>query len=232
MKRLIKYITLITASGLFLANNIGLAQNSPFTGTIVYDLKPGENLPEMTKSMAPKTMTYKFSRDKESMKLSFPMMEQVTIYDPATKVARILMDIFGQKIVINQSAAEIEELKKQQGELTGMKETSETKTIAGYPCKKTVITRKTADGKEITSTVYYTDAIDVSKFSLFSSFPEIKGIPLEFSMKTGQLDFLVIARSVTKEDIPPAEFVVGPDYRQVTVEELKKMFGSNPFPAK
>ena len=231
MNQLIKYIALTAASLLFLAP-VSLAQKTPYTGTIVYDVKPGQDLPEITKSMAPKMMTYKFSNDKQSMKLSFPMMDQITIYDPATKVARILMDLFGQKIVVNQSAAEIEELRKQQGETKGIKETNETKTIAGYPCKKTVITRKTDEGKEIASTIYYTDAIDVSKFSLFSAFPEIKGLPLEFSMKMGQMDFLVTARSVTKENIPPSEFVVGSDYRQVTVEELKKLFGNSAFPVK
>ncbi len=231
MKQIIRYIGLIALS-LFFLLPVLQAQKTPFTGTIVYDVKPGAELPEMTKSMAPKMMTYKFSTDKQLMKLSFPMMEQVTIYDPNAKVARILMDILGQKIVVNQSAAEIENLKKQQGETVGVKETNETKTIAGYPCKKTIITRKSSDGREIASTIFYTDAIDVSKFSLFSAFPEIKGIPLEFSMKTGQMDFMVTARSVTKEVIAPSEFVIGPDYRQVTVEELKKFFGNSVFPAK
>jgi GLPGLI family protein len=231
MKQLIKYISLITLSVLILAP-VSRAQKTSFTGTIVYDVKPGQDLPEFTKSMAPKMMTYKFSNDKQLMKLSFPSMEQVTIYDPSAKVARILMDIFGQKIVVNQSAAEIEELRKQQGEIKGIKETNETKTIAGYPCKQAVITRKTSEGKEVTSTIYYTDAIDVSKFSSFSTFPEIKGVPLEFSMKTGQMDFMVTARSVSKESVPPSEFVVGSDYRQVTVEELRKMFGNSLFPGK
>lgn len=231
MKQLVKYISLLSISVLFLAP-VSRAQKTPFTGTIVYDVKPGDELPDMAKAMAPKSVTYKFSNDKQSMKLSFPLMEQVTIFDPANRVARILMDLLGQKMVIDQSAAELEDLKKQQGETIGVKETNETKTIAGYPCKKAVITRKTTDGKEIASTIYYTNAIDVSKFSLFSAFPEIKGIPLEFSMKTGQMDFLITARSITKESIPPSEFVVGPDYRQVTVEELKKFFGGSVFPAK
>jgi hypothetical protein len=231
MKLLIKYIALVTAFMLLMAP-VTIAQKTSFTGTIVYDVKPGADLPESTKSMAPKMMTYKFSDDKQSMKLSFPMMDQVTIYDPAAKVARILMDILGQKIVVNQSAAEIQQLRKQQGEIVGIKETTETRTIAGYPCKKTIITRKTAEGREIASTIYYTDAIDVSKFNAFSAFPEIKGIALEFSMKTGQMDFFVTARSVTRESIPPSEFVVGPDYRQVSVEDLKKFFGNSAFPAK
>ena len=63
-------------------------------------------------------------------------------------------------------------------------------------------------GKENASNIYYTDAIDVSKFKLFNAFPEVNGFPLEFSMKTGQLEFTVIARSVTKESVPASEFEV------------------------
>ena len=81
------------------------------------------------------------------MTLKFQMADQKTIYIPAKKEARILMDIFGQKIVFNQTSDELDELRKQQGETIGVKETNETRTIAGYLCRKTIITKKTRDGK-------------------------------------------------------------------------------------
>jgi hypothetical protein len=81
------------------------------------------------------------------------------------------------------------------------------------------------DGKEVPSTVYYTDALDISKFKSFNSFPEIKGVPLEFSMKNGDKEFKVIARTIIKETIPPAEFSVSPDYKETSAGELSKIFG-------
>jgi hypothetical protein len=218
------FALMITA--LALTMPIARAQKTPFSGTIVYDIKAEGNVPEIAKSVMPTVMTYQFSADKQSMALNFPMMEQKTIFDPATKKASILMNVIGQKLVIDQTAAEIEELRKQQGETIGVKETNETKSIAGYLCKKTVITKKTKDGRENNSNIYYTDAINASKFKMFNTFPEIDGFPLEFSMKSGQVDLKVTARSVVKQNVPASQFVIGSDYKQVSAADLQKLFGS------
>lgn len=205
---------------------IANAQKTPFKGTVVFDISSLGNLPEMAKSMMPTVMTYKYSTEKQSMALNFPMGAQKTIFDPATKTARILMNVIGQKLVINQTVAELEQLRKQEGETIGVKETNETKTIAGYLCKKTVLTKKTKDGKENISNIYFTEAIDVSAFKIFNAFPEIKGFPLEFSMKSGPVEFKVLARTITKESIPASEFEVSSDYKVMTVAELQKFFGN------
>jgi hypothetical protein len=226
MKRSIKSFALIIASAVFIVP-IALAQKAPFTGTIVFDVKSEGNVPDMAKTMTPTAMTYRFSTEKQSMTLKFQMADQKTIYIPATKEVKILMDIFGQKIVINQTAAELDELRKQQGETIGVKETNETRTIAGYLCKKTIITKKAKDGKEHASNIYSTDAIDVSKFKIFNAYPEVNGFPLEFSLKTGQLEFTVVALNVTKESVPSSEFEVSSDYKQMTVAELQKFFGGS-----
>jgi hypothetical protein len=224
MKPSIKsFVFIITSIVLMIPTAI--AQKTPFTGTIIFDVKSEGDLPEAAKSLMPKTMTYRFSTNNQSMKLDFALAEQKTIYNPSTSEARIMMNIAGQKIVINQTASELDALRKQQGETIEVKESDETKTIAGYLCKKTMITKKTSEGKENTSNIYYTDAIDVSKFKLFNAFPEVKGFPLEFSMKSGQVEYKVMARSVTRESVPASEFEVGSDYKQMTVAELQKFFG-------
>jgi hypothetical protein len=48
---------------------------------------------------------------------------------------------------------------------------------------------------------------------------------LEFSMKNGDKEFKVMARTITKETIPPAEFSVSPDYKETSAGELSKIFG-------
>ena len=226
MKQLIKAFTILFFAAAFMMPE-AYAQKTPFTGTIIFDVKSEGELPDMAKTMMPKEMIYKFGKDLQSMKLDFQMAEQKTIYNPTTKEAKILMNVIGQKIVLTQTAAEMDELRKQQGETIGVKETNETKTIAGYLCKKTIITKKTKDGKEHNSNIYFTDAIDVSKFKLFNAFPEIKGFPLEFSMITGKMEFTVIARSVSKESVPASEFAVGSDYKPMTVAEIQKFFGGS-----
>jgi len=201
------------------------AQHSTFVGTIVFDVKAEGNLPDLAKTMMPTTLTYRTSVAKQSMALNFPIAEQKTIFDPATKSAKILMNVLGQKIVINQTSADLDQLRKQEGETIGVKETSETKTIAGYLCKKTVITRKTKDGTENNADIYFTEAIDASSFNVFNAFPEIKGFPLEFSMKSGPMEFKVTAHTITKEKIPASEFEVSADYKVMTVADIQKLFG-------
>lgn len=224
MTRIINIFT-VMFTAMALMTPIAHAEKPGFTGTIIYDVSAQGNIPDIAKSMMPTVMTYQFSTDKQSMALNFQMAQQKTICDPETNMARVLMNILGQKFVINQTAADLDNLRKQEGETIGVKETNETKTIAGYPCKKTVITKKTKDGKENTSNIYSTSAIDVSKFKSFSAIPEIKGFPLEFSMKSGSLEFKVVARSITRETIPASEFEVSSDYKPMSVADLQKFFG-------
>lgn len=225
MKRLINNLgVMFTAMVLVLP--FAHAQKTPFKGTIIYDITTQGEIPEMAKSMMPTVMTYRFSTEKQSMALNFPMAQQKTIFDPVAKTAKILMNVVGQKIVLTQTSTDIEQMRKQEGETIGVKETTETKTIAGFLCKKTVITKKTTDGKEKSSDIYFTEAIDASAFKVFNPFPEIKGFPLEFSMKSGPMEFKVMARTITKETPPASEFEVGSDYLPMSVGDLQKFFGN------
>jgi len=224
MKKLLTGIILFFIA-LVIIMPVAKAQKAPFLGTIVFDVKAVGEIPEQAKSMMPTEMTCKLSTDKQSMSMNFGMMEQKTIYDAVKQEANMLMNIMGQKFVIKNSAAQISETKKKEGETTGVKITNETKTIAGYICKKAVVTMKSKDGSETTLDVYYTDDIDVSRYKFSNTFPEINGLPLEFTMKTGPMSFNMVARSIKKENIPASEFTVGSDYKQVTTDELKTMFG-------
>ena len=204
---------------------VAKAQKAPFSGTIIYDVKAIGEIPEQAKSMMPTEMTYKISTDKQLMSMNFGMMEQKTIYDAVNQDANMLMNIMGQKFVIKSTAAQITEMRNKEGENTGVKITNETKTIAGYVCKKAIVTMKSKDGGETTIDVYFTDDIDVSRYKFSNTFPEINGLPLEFTMKTGPMSFNMVARSIKKENIPASEFVIAADYKPVTTEELRTMFG-------
>jgi len=201
------------------------AQKTTFTGTVVYDVKVEGDIPEQAKSMMPTEMTCKFTADKESLLMNFGMMIQKTVYDAATQEANAMMDVMGQKLVIKSNAAELSDYKKKQNGPTIVKFTDETKTIAGYPCKKAIVTVKPEGGAESTFDVFYTDDIDLSNFKFSNPFAEINGLPLEFTMKNGPISLKLMARSIKKEKIPTSEFIIASDYKQVTSEQLKTMFG-------
>ena len=223
MKKLMTGITLFFITMVVLMP-LAKAQKTPFTGTVVFDVKAEGEIPEQAKSMMPTEMTMKLTSDKQSMAMNFGMMEQKTISDAATQQSSSMMNIMGQKLVIKVNAGQIKEQRLKEGETSGVKLTDETKTIAGYPCKKAIITKK-LNGADVSMEVFYSDDIDVSKLMFANSIPEVKGLPLEFTMKNGPMSFKMTARSIKKENIPDSEFVVPTDYKAVTTEELKTMFG-------
>jgi len=224
MKKLLTGFTMVFIAMVTLMP-LAKAQKAPFTGTVVFDVKAEGEIPEQAKAMMPTEMTLKLSPDKQSMSMNFGMMEQKTISDVATQESNSMMNVMGQKLVMKVTAAQMKEQRSAQGETSGVKLLTDTKTIAGYLCKKAVITKKVKDGADVTMEVFYTDDIDVSNFKFSNAIPELNGFPMEYTMKSGPMAFKMVARSVKKENIAASEFVVPADYKQVTQEELRNMFG-------
>lgn len=224
MKKLLTGFTMVFIAMVTLMP-LAKAQKAPFTGTVVFDVKAEGEIPEQAKAMMPTEMTLKLSPDKQSMSMNFGMMEQKTISDVATQESNSMMNVMGQKLVMKVTAAQMKEQRLAQGETSGVKLLTDTKTIAGYVCKKAVITKKVKDGADLTMEVFYTDDIDVSNFKFSNAIPELNGFPMEYTMKSGPMAFKMVARSVKKENIAASEFVVPADYKQVTQEELRNMFG-------
>jgi GLPGLI family protein len=223
MKKLMTAFTVLLIA-MVISMPVVKAQKAAFTGTVIYDVTVEGDIPEQAKAMMPTEMTTKFSVDQQSMVMNFGMMEQKTIYDVAKQEANMMMNVMGQKLLIKSNAAQIEEMRKKEGESLGAKVTNETATIAGFLCKKAVISKKGKDGATFNIDVYFTEDLDVSRFKFSNSFPEIDGLPLEFTMKNGPMSFKLKARSVKKENIPASEFAIATDYKQVTMEELQAMF--------
>ena len=153
------------------------------------------------------------------------MMDIKNIFDAPTQVSNMLMDMMGQKFNIKNTAADLADQKKKAGMVITVKPTTDTKTIAGYNCKKAIMTVKSNQSAEQTFDVYFTEDFDVSKFNFGNTLPEVNGLALEFSMAQGPFSLKMVARSVKKENIAASEFAIPTDYKQVTTEELKTMFG-------
>ena len=224
MKKILSGITILLITMVILTP-FAKAQKVPFTGTIIYDVKASGDIPEQAKPMIPTEMTFKISADKQSMLMTAGMMEQKTIYDAVKQEADMMMDVMGQKLIVKNTAVLINDMKKKEGIKTVVNFTTEKKMLAGYDCKKAIVSMKSKDGKETTMDVYYTEDIDVSKYKFSSAFPEINGLPLEFTMTFGPIIFNMVARTIKKESIPDSEFLIASDYQEVTTDGLLNMFG-------
>ena len=222
-KLMTAFTVLVTA--MVISMPVAKAQKAAFTGTVIYDVTVEGDIPEQAKAMMPTEMISKYSIDKQTMVMNFGMMEQKTVYDVTKQEANVLMNVMGQKLLIKNTVAQIEEARKKEGESLGANVTTETATIAGFNCKKAVVTKKGKDGSNITIDVFFTEDLDISNFKFANYFPEISGLPLQFTMKNGPMSFKMKARSVKKENVPASEFAIPADYKQVTMEELQGMFG-------
>ena len=123
------------------------------------------------------------------------------------------MDMMGQKMVMKIGDEEKEI--QQDPKITYMEQIKE---IAGYKCKKAQV----IIGENEPITVYYTEEIPVA---ITGQIKGLKGYPLEYETSQNGLKAVFTAKNVKRELVADSLFVVPPDYKEVTKEEIQKMFG-------
>ena len=132
--------------------------------------------------------------------------------------------MMGQKYAIKQTTAEIEkEMEKEPKPIVELSDT--TKVIAGFSCKKAVITVNN-DGVKSTYEVYYSNELG-SKMANFDNplYKDIDGVLLEFLLKNRDINMKFSATSVEKKSLPAKDFEIPSDYTLTTQDELKSKFG-------
>jgi hypothetical protein len=135
-----------------------------------------------------------------------------------------LINMMGQKFAIKQTAQEIEKGNAQQPKGI-VNVTNETKSIAGYNCKKAIVTSD-EDGVKSTFEVWFTEELG-GKDANFDNplYKDINGVMLEFLIKTPQITMKLTATSVEKKAVSAKDFEIPTDYTLTTQEELKSKFG-------
>lgn len=142
----------------------------------------------------------------------------VIVHDNDNMETMVMMDLFGQKMAIVPSA---EEQKESQAEMNKMKVelVNESKEIAGYKCKKALITSPDMD---FPMAVFYTE--DIPNGS--AEFVKIPGMPLEYTTEQQGMKMKISATSISKEKVAAGLFEIPSDYERLTGEELQKKFGA------
>lgn len=194
-----------------------------FKGVITYKVTiEGADVTDEMKAYLPKSMTMTIKGNKSRTELIMSMMKTVSIADGDNKTAITLMDMMGQKFAIQSN---YEEIMKEMGEAPEAKVevTGETKEIAGYVCKKAIITIAENDQELI---VYFTDELGSSELNFDNPmYKDINGVMLEFEMPNESFSMKFEATSVEKKNIDDSEFTIPEGYQVKTQEELKGMFG-------
>ena len=141
-----------------------------------------------------------------------------TIHDSRSGTAVVLQEVGGQKLLIRMTE---EDWKDKNRKYEGIKFTpaEETKMLAGYKCKKAIAELK--DGS--TFTVFYTEDIIPENNNYSSQFKTLKGLPLEYELKQGNLNIRYVVSQVSLNPVPVSKFDIPKSgYRELTYEESKK----------
>ncbi len=222
MKKLLFAFTVLMSS-LILGTNAFAGK--PFEGMITYKITyPASKFTESQLAMFPKIVTVMIKGTKSKTEYQTNMGSQIEISDYTEKSKVNHINMMRQKYAIKQSAEEIEKENAQEPKAT-VEVTNETRVIAGYTCKKAIVTQDD-DGVKTTFEVFYSSELG-SKMANFDNplYKDIDGALLEFSMKTPQISMKFTATSIEKKGISNKEFEVPADYTITTKEELRNKFG-------
>jgi GLPGLI family protein len=226
MKQTTQFITAIILL-LALASGQSFAGGKEFSGTLVYNITyPDSKLDAQTMAMMPKTLKMKIKGNMSRTEMNMGMGTTVVIFNSETRSGVTLMDFMGQKLAMKMTPEDLDKEMKETPEATVVN-TSETKEIAGYMCKKAIIKMKENGSETETElVVFYTEEIASAKINEVNPlYKDIPGTMLEYSMNEKGMIMQLTAISVEKEKISDTEFETPEGFKEVTQDELKSMFG-------
>jgi len=197
---------------------LSIAQK-PFTeGKIVYSITyPDMEMDNQMAGMMPTEQVVFVKGMNTRTDFSMGMgINSSTIMNGKTGDMIALTDMMGTKSAVKISAAEIKKASdKSKSGTPKVTLSSETKVIAGYTCKKAVVSGENGG----TLDIYYTDKI-TSKLAGVSEYKEIKGFPMEYAVEQSGIKMKFSAKSIT-----PQKVAIPADYKVMTQEEMRKQFG-------
>lgn len=193
-----------------------------FEGKITYEINvDGGNMPPEAMAMfAGSEIVIYVKGEKSRSEMNMGMQNTITISDTKAGTSVLLMEIMGNKYKIKSDPKKEEKTP----EVT-VKYLDETKTIAGYKCKKAELTFKDEAGNPQATGIWYTE--DITNYMGNSKknfqFRGIKGMPLEYEMSAERgMKMKMTAKTINKEVVPDSKFEIPADYKESTMEDVQK----------
>lgn len=184
-------------------------------GVVEYAISFSDLSPEMKEmeAMLPKSLTVYFKGQSTRSEMPSAMGNTITIANEKTKEFYILMDMMGQKTAIRQTEADLKALKAEQ-DVKDVKVSllPDTRTIAGYTCKKAVITFTMKNEKESLTCFYAPELPSVGNKNAGPGFDQIKGMMMEYQMNLNGIKMNILARKVRAEKVDDSRFTVPEGY--------------------
>jgi GLPGLI family protein len=199
-------------------------------GYVLYDMK-FEGLPAEQAAMMGDMETKITFKDKKVLtEMTSMMFTNQTAVDEIGMT--MLMEQMGNKIAVKQTKAEMEKeaAKAKKTADPKIEYTNETKMIAGYECKKAMVTLTIKDKKEETMEIWYSEKFEnpnnEGKGKGQGFMKGLKGMPFEYSGGQGGMKMKMIAKEVSVDPVSDSKFNLSVDgYKLMTMDELKAMGG-------
>jgi len=197
-----------------------------FQGTVTYGISIVGTVEAAIASQIPKTSTVTIKDMKTKTETAQGPVIITEMVDASTKKYNLLLDMPTGKYVIAMTGDSIQKKIKNKMSST-IKLIDSTKTIAGYVCKKAIITFKDAvDGTETVESVYYTDEIGGKEINFNSEYYLVPGFLMEYNKNAGSDIVLAYSVSVIKKGkVSDKIFLVPADYKELDAAAAQKMFG-------
>ncbi|MES2763697.1 MAG: hypothetical protein V4677_15890 [Bacteroidota bacterium] len=198
-------------------------------GTITYNMTLQGLSPEEAAMMGDMESVMSFKTGKSLTEASSIMGSSTFLFDETGML--MLQDQMGNKTGMKQTKEEMEkEAAKEKTADPKIEYTDETKTIAGYECKKAIVTVVTKDKKEEKMDVWYSDKFENTNKEGKGQGQDfrkgLKGMPFEYGMSLGTLKIKFVAKSVSTDPVPDSKFVLSTEgYKMMTMDEMKSMRG-------
>lgn len=151
------------------------------------------------------------------------MMNMTTISDEKSgKLLMLMSGMIGKK-AISTTTEELSSKDEKEKPKYEVELVDETKEIAGYKCKKAILTDE--EGNE--STFWYTEEIEVSKKGQNYLNENVPGYPMQYEINNSGLVMGMTVTNITKElsksDLKLFDMAIPEGYAEMTMEELQQM---------
>lgn len=214
MNKLFLLLTVLLAS-----TSIHLAQN--FEGKILskldYDLPEAM---EAQRSMLPTDMTTYIGKDFSRVEQKTMMGDQIFITNFSDSSTILLLNMMGKMMAITITPGDSKGEDK--GKEPKIEYVDETKDIAGFTCKKAIVTMEDENGEEMQTEVYYTEEIPARASDKIKG---LKGFPLQYTILAQGMTMTVTATTVSKEKVSKKLKEVPEGYEKMTMAEFQNMMG-------
>lgn len=204
---------------LVLIGGRSFSQKKMTDGTIVYDVviqRDGKN-PAVNDAFKGAVTTVYLNGLRSRTDMLSTLGTESTIYHAETGKAVILKEYSSQKLMITLTSDNWADMNKANSDIV-FENTGETKTVAGYACKKAVA--RLMDGKSYE--VYYATELSAGKNEYNPVFATLPGLVLEYSIISGKTIFKYTVASINFDAVSPAIFDFPKSgYRVMTYEENK-----------